>query len=187
MRYPPPPKPVLVGLRTEPAIAAALAQLDGRLADAGVRWVSAFELCRMPKAPGQPVAIPHPDLVPRILVTLAEVWMPIRQTFGRPIPTRAYRAPAYNAAVGGKSWTGNRIGSLHMRFAALDLRCFRMSSGERRRLAAIVADVYLQRGADVRMGFGAYGFPAPHAMHIDTGHRRRVWRDAVRIVRRARG
>lgn len=159
-----PPKPMMVGNPKDPEVAAVLQELDDYLDAYGVgEYTSAKELTTMPKAPGMPVAIPPYKLWPNMISTL-RIWQPIREKLGFPMSLRGYRPPDYNEAVGGSPT------SAHMWFSTLDIRPGVYSSTNRKNLALEGAKVYVDRGDELKIGFGAYG-ETPTNIHLDT-HRR---------------
>lgn len=168
------PTPIAVGDRSSGDVAALLRELDALLRDAGAGgFLSAAEVTEMPKTPGRKVAIPPREYWPRMVATVREVFVPIRQAMGVPLAVRGYRPPDYNRAVGGTKK------SRHQAFEALDIRL--VGDGDtadrRRELARRAAQIYASRGRELKMGLGIYGFPTPNTVHVDTGHQRRVWGD----------
>jgi hypothetical protein len=162
------PGALLAGAPTSPEVAPMLAQLDALLASAGHTWTSARELLTMRKAPrigGElPVAIPPPELWPNILPVLELV----RGLDPRPPIVSAYRAPDYNAAVGGAP------NSAHTWFRALDL-------GLEPPLRSSTLDVLLAAyRAGEPLGLGVYGYPKARRVHVDLGHGRRTWKDTAK-------
>jgi peptidase M15-like protein len=145
--------------------AELLPRLQGFLDAAGIRHFRAYELCDVGRgrrlSDGRVVRLkPVPAaLWGNILPTLRLLEWLRRETGGRPLHvTSGYRDPAYNWAVGGKTY------SLHVAFNAVD---FFAGHVEPRELAARLA-----RHPEARkLGIGLYrGF-----VHLDTrgvlGHR----------------
>jgi hypothetical protein len=166
----PPPEQLVVGQPTDPQVAPLLAELQAYLEDNAppAGW-TARELTRMPKAPGQPLAIPPRQLwanMPPTLELLAELK---RRMGGAPLYLRAYRPPDYDKAVAGGGT------SLHTYFAAIDIR-----ADDRARLALEGARLVNARPSQ-DIGFGVYGADPggrPSNIHLDTGWRRRTWEHA---------
>lgn len=175
------PTPIAVGRPDDPKVAPLLAEMDELFRAEGIDTavVSAAEVTTMPKAPGQPVAIPPRDYWSRMAGTLRDVFMPLRRALGVPLSVRGYRPPSYNRAVGGAG------GSRHQAFEALDIRISGDANtvAKRRELVDRAAEIYRDRGRDLKMGFGIYGkLPSPSHIHVDTGHQRRTWGDAAKAV-----
>ncbi len=171
--------PVAVGMPDDAAIAPLLAELTTYLAQQGVRTdlFSARELTTMPKAPGRPVAIPARAYWPNMVRTLVGAVQPVRLAMAMPFSVRAYRAPDYNAAVGGSE------GSRHQDFSAMDIRLAADATpAQRRKLAQWFGDLWKTKGASLRMGFGVYNHPGHVHVHVDTGHEERKWEDAKHYV-----
>lgn len=169
--------PIVVGDQFDPEVAAQLIQMEGDFASLGVDLskVSAYEVTRMRKAPGKPAAIPPREYWPRMAQTLREAFMPLRQEIGKPLAIyNGYRPADYNEAVGGAA------GSRHQWFEGLDLDVEGSKTADRKKLAALAAQLYLALGDDLEMGFGVYGNNPeyPTNIHIDTGHRKRTWGNA---------
>lgn len=170
--YPPgegtPPSAWKVGHPGDPEIDALLLEMEEMFLDAGVPalgW-SAEEITRMPKAPGQPVAIPPRGMWPNMIPTLL-LFGELREEMGVPLALRGYRDPSYNEAVGGESR------SLHQWFSALDI--YPTEGEDREGLGWVSAELFVD--ADGEVGYGVYGVP-PGNIHLDTGWRRRIWEDA---------
>jgi len=164
----PPPDPALVGNPNLPEIAEALRELEAWLkSQDGVpssNW-TAREITTMPKAPGQPVAIPPRSLWANMVSTL-QIFSRIRRRMGVPLSLRGYRPLDYDRAVGGAK------NSTHTYFNALDIRA--TSPEDKRRLAVIGAQEYLENPEE-KIGLGIYGPTTPSNIHIDSGWRRRTW------------
>lgn len=161
-------KPVAVGRPEDPAIAAALNVIDDKLAAAGVSNFTARELTIMRSAPGRESAIPVDDYVANLVAAAAKLQV-LRDRVGFPLFVRsAYRAPDYNAAVGGAK------GSTHMFGMGIDYQ----PAGEhntpanRKRLALAGGRLANERGG----GFAVYGTRSnPTNGHLDIG-RTRTWK-----------
>ena len=132
--------------------------------------MNAEEVTRMPKAPGQPVAIPPREFWPRMARTLRETFMPLRLAVGMPLSVRGYRPPDYNEAVGGAPR------SRHQWFEAIDLRVVGGSLADRQRLALAAAALYVENGRAEKLGFAVYKDTL--TVHFDTGFRQRTWGEA---------
>ncbi len=166
--------PMIVGFPDEPEVAVALEELDQFLSDHNVgAYTDAYELTRMPKAPGQPVAVPHYSLWENIIPTLW-IWDQIREEVGVPMALRGYRPKDYNLATGGVPR------SLHQWFSAIDIRISGAdnTSANRLALALAAARYYKEFGSEYDIGFIAYGDPVPGNIHLDTGWKKRTWEDA---------
>ncbi len=173
-----PPRALIAGPASDPEIAALLAEIDDMLDSAGVgKYTSAKELTVMPKAPGRPFAIPPRALWPNIIPTMQRI-QELRETLGYPLIFRGYRDPSYNKAVGGAS------GSLHQWFSGVDMYVKDGGTTRKRQLGRETAKLYLKYGTQDNMGFGAYGEPTPSNTHIDTGWKKRTWRDAQYYINR---
>jgi hypothetical protein len=170
-----PPRPVAVGSAAE--VSGHLRELDAYLRSQGVdtRFFSAAELTVMPRAPGRPHAIPPKAYWPGMAFLIREVAQPLRRQMGVPFTLRAYRPPDYNAAVGGAP------GSRHQYFDAMDIY---VEPVQARKLALSAANIYRAKGARIKMGFGAYGYPTPTNIHVDAGGRRQAvaYREAPRYL-----
>ena len=169
-----PPDPMIVGFPDEPEVAEALAELDQFLMDHNLYgFTDAEEITRMPKAPGQPVAVPPYELWENIIVPLW-IWKTIREEMGVPMALRGYRPSDYNKAVNGSDR------STHQWFAALDIRITGddNTAANRKELALKAAEFYNDVGSEYKLGFGAYGAPVPGNIHIDAGFKKRKWEDA---------
>lgn len=170
--YPPgegtPPGAWIVGFPGDPEIDELLLEMEELFLDAGVPPIgwTAEEITRMPKAPGQPVAIPPPGMWPNMIPTLA-LYVELREEMGVPLALRGYRPPDYNEAVGGEDR------SLHQWFAALDV--YPTSGEDRDLLGWEAAELFVD--SDEEVGLGIYGVP-PGNIHIDTGWRSRIWEDS---------
>jgi hypothetical protein len=165
---------LVAGSVDTPEIASYLAELREFIAEYGVSpegW-SVREITTMPKAPGRPVAIPPRELWPNIVGTL-ELYTTLRRRMDVPLSLRGYRDRSYNAAVDGAKR------SQHLWFGALDLYA---PKGHKQRLAREAARLYLEL-EDESIGFGAYGYPHPSNIHLDTGYRRRIWREAGKWIK----
>ena len=174
-----PRPPIATGQPTDPQIADLLEEMRQAFEANGVDTsiFSAEEVTRLPMW-GE-IAIPPRDLWPRMAFTLREVAIPLRKAMGTALTARGYRPPEYNRAQKGSP------GSRHQYFEALDLRPQPYTAANRRKLAILGADLHNRRGSDLRMGLGVYGAQTPSNIHIDTGFRRRTWRDAQAWKERA--
>lgn len=158
-------------------VAPYFAELDAYLEAKGVGpWARARELLWLPS--WKQYAVPPREYWPNIVQTLLAV-QPMRAAFG-PVSIRAYRPPAYNAVAGGAPK------STHQYFAALDLRPVPYSAEGRRDLALRTAELFDAVSQNEDMGFGAYGTNTPSNVHVDTGYKRRTWRDAQLWLQRSR-
>lgn len=179
-----PPNAWMAGDPFDSEISTALAELEDFITTSGVpkKYWSALEICRLPKGqsyvgshPGhravshKAVAIPPRELWPNILGTL-ELFIVLRERIGAPCALRGYRPPDYNEVVGGSPK------SRHMWFAALDIY---PPVGKNKLLGLEGARLYNEY-SDV--GFGAYGQPLTSNIHIDTGSRKRRWREAQHYI-----
>ncbi|MCH9736089.1 MAG: hypothetical protein K0U78_16310 [Actinomycetia bacterium] len=167
------PRPLLVSQRGNPELEALLREMEDDWRSAGIDLsvITPAEVTRLPKAKAGTHAIPPRELWPNMVGTIRDVFMPIRAALGVPVSARGYRPPDYNEAVGGSP------GSRHQDFSALDLR-----SEKPRDMALAAAKIFAERGVQLDMGFGAYGYPRPSNIHVDTGWRRRRWRDAKKYL-----
>jgi len=173
----PPPEPLIVGDPKNPEVAALLAEMDDLFASMGVplEYVTAREVTTLPEAAGRPSAIPPRPYWPRMAYTLRYGFLPIRLAMDEPLNLRGYRTPDYNQARSGEVYVpGVKRGSSHMYFEAVDIR----APNNRRKLALVTARWFLRDGEKLRAGFGAYGYPTPSNVHIDTGYEQRTWREA---------
>lgn len=173
-------RPIAVGMPDDPEIAELLDEMDILFHDMGVDLdvVDARQVTTMPKAPGQPVAIPPKAWWPNMAQTIVWGFQPIREALGLPIKVRGYRPPDYNEAVGGADC------SRHQAFEGLDLyvESAHSSPAARRELAQLGAKLFIDHGKALQVGFGSYGYPHPSNIHIDVGHERRTWRDADKHI-----
>lgn len=163
----PPRRPIRAGSIDDPAVSDLLDEMGGVWKTCGATdtRISPAEFCRLPKAPGRPVAIPPRELWPWMAALVRDVWTPMRERCG-PLSVRGYRPPDYNAAVGGSR------GSDHQWACAFDLR---PSGGQSiNLLKREAAKLYLQRGAELKLGFGGYA----GNIHLGAGIRQRYWGDA---------
>lgn len=184
------PDPIAVGFEDDPEIDALVREMQDEFVSRGVdlNVISVAEVTRMRKAPGGPLAIPPRSWWPKMARTITEVYMPLRYEAGVPFNiTSGYRPPDYNKAVtcerevNGECVEWSR-GSRHQGFEAID---FVPASGADA-IARSAAHLYLQRGRDLKMGLGIYGWPATR-LHIDTGHKRRTWENTRRYLDLVRG
>jgi hypothetical protein len=169
-----PPAALVAGPADKPEIAAYLDELREFILHYGVSpegW-SVREITTMPKAPGRPVAIPPRPLWPNIIGTL-ELYTKLWRRMDVPLNLRGYRDPTYNAAVGGAKR------SQHPWFSALDVYA---PKGHKQRLAREASRLFLEE-EDESIGFGVYGYPYPSNIHLDTGYRRRTWREAKKWIK----
>lgn len=177
-------KPIAVGPRNSPEIAALVTEMRDEFVSRGVDLsvVTPEEVTEMRKAPGRPLAIPPRAYWPMMIETLREGFMPIRAELGRGINIyNGYRPADYNKAVGGK------IGSRHQWFQAIDMIPMGGGATARRELALLAARIFVDRGWELKMGFGTYGDPSnPSGVHIDTGFQRRTWGDAEHFIAQVR-
>ena len=177
-----PPQALISGPANDPEIAALLAEIDGLLAQAGInlRQICARELCELPKAPGRPCSIP-PRSLWRNIVPTAVLVQTMRTRLGFPLELRGYRPPDYNAAVGGSKR------SQHQWFGAIDVYAWPSVRNASTRVAVAEAGarVFVENPAEA-IGFGVYGKATPSNIHLDTGFRRRTWRDAQIWIDRIR-
>lgn len=152
------------------AVPELLAELDAYLESQGIGdWATARELTYLPK--WQQWAIPPREYWPNMANTLRVV-EPIRQAVG-PLTIRAYRPPGYNEAAGGAP------DSMHLYFAAVDLRPSPNTAEKRRELALEGGRLFNAVGKAERMGLGVYGPKTPSNIHVDTDRARATtWRDA---------
>ena len=166
------PAPIIVGDPKNPDVASLLMEMEDLFRAQGVDLsvVTAEEVTRMPKAPGQPVAIPPREFWPRMAQTLRLVFMPLRAAMGKPLSLRGYRPADYNAAVDGAP------GSRHQWFEGFDIRVVDGTAADRRRLATLAAQMYAERGAEYQMGLGIYKDTL--TVHGDTGYDQRTWGEA---------
>lgn len=149
--------------------------------DLDKHFISADELCTMPKTPGKACAIPHRMLWSNMAYLLKNVWVELREDLGVPLTVRAYRPPDYNAAVRGEK------GSRHQWFQAMDIYVNTPQATLQRRkmLVEAAADIYITRGLQIKMGFGVYGSrSSPSHIHVDAGWQRRTWGEAAYFVSR---
>ncbi len=166
-----PPSAWRAGDPEGPKISVILTELEDFIIASGVpkKYWSAREICTLPKGQvfngHRAVAIPPHELWPNILSTL-ELFIVLRERVGAPCALRGYRPPDYNEVVGGSPK------SRHMWFAALDIY---PPTGKNKRLGLEGARLYDEYPG---VGFGAYGEPLPSNIHIDTGSRKRHWREA---------
>lgn len=178
------PQPIAVGLPSDPGVAALLAEMDELFESYGVdtALMNAREVTRMPKAPDQSSAIPPRLYWDRMAKTLRDVIMPLRLDMQIPFELRGYRAPDYNAAVGGKP------GSRHQWFEGVDIYLVgpKNTAANRRLLGLKGAQIYLSQGDALQVGFGAYGAPTPSNIHLGTGHNKRNWREADHYIAKAK-
>lgn len=168
------PDPIAVGMPSDPEVGALLAEMDALFEAQGVdtSLASAREVTKMPKAPGQPSAIPPKYLWPRMAATLRNLVIPLRLKMGIPFSLRGYRPADYNAAVGGVP------GSRHQWFEGVDIYLAANNTKEnRRKLALEGAKMYLSLGPELKVGFGAYGSPTPSNIHLDSGYDMRTWEE----------
>lgn len=166
------PEPIAVGYTTSPKIAPLLKDMANVFEQAGID-LDTVTPAEVTKRAANVVAIPPRDYWPRMARTLSEVFQPIRNETGPLVIRNGYRSPSHNKAVGGASK------SRHQSFEALDLRPSNNTREARLQLAQLAAQIYRDRGAELRMGFGVYG-PAnnPNSVHVDTGSTRRTWGSA---------
>lgn len=177
------PEPIALDVPDDPEVAGLLDELDAFLKEGGVDTsvICAREVTMLRRIEGRPSAIPNREAWPAILRICLHGFMPIREECGFPIVVLGgYRPNKYNAKV-----RGHRA-SRHLFGEALDLAPVTKGLGEKeaddRRLALAKAAAWLfkEHGDDHGgMGFGAYGRPGPDRIHIDFGHRKRWWDDAV--------
>ena len=161
------------GQPDEPEIAELLAELQAGLTEyVPLEGWSAVEITKMPKAPGQPVAIPPRALWPNMVGTL-ELYRTLRRRMDVPLSLRGYRDKSYNAAVSGSER------STHQWFCGLDIRA---PEGHKQRLAREATRLFLEL-EDESIGLGVYGYPHPGNIHIDTGYRRRTWAEAQKWIK----
>mgnify|MGYP005990377521 FL=1 len=167
-----PPTPIAVGKSTEGQISGLLAEMDAFFESQGIDTskASAREVTLMPSVNAH--AIPPRAYWPRMAATIKNAVLPIRSTLGLPLALRGYRPPDYNEAVGGSAK------SRHMWFEAVDIRPIPYTGENRRRLALAGAALHNAKGTQLKMGLGVYGDKTPSNIHVDTGYKRRVWRDA---------
>lgn len=154
------PKPIVVGhpgKNTEVDAELALMAKVFEAYGVDLSMVTPREVTTMPKAPGGPVAIPPRMYWPAMAMTLVHGFMPLRKQLGAPISLRGYRPQDYNAAVGGTKC------SRHQGFDAIDMR----AGAKTKALALLAAEMFIQHGAEYRMGLGVYGWPNPSVVHID--------------------
>jgi len=174
------PKPLYVGQRGDPELEALLTELSDYLTAEGVDTsvASAAEITEMRKTSPRAYAIPPRKLWPNAAYTLKHVFMPLRWALGQPITIRnGYRPPSYNAAVGGAK------SSRHQDFSAFDLAG--PTREATKRLAELAAELYKRKASELRLGFGAYGYPSPGNIHVDAGWKARTWDDAETFVKQA--
>lgn len=163
-----------VGPPNAPEIVALLAQLDAALADAGVKFLTARELCRQRQSiPGRPagtIMIPPPVYTPYLVDLGVHAWNPIRLRAARPINViSGYRDPVYNTAIrDDKKPTMSR----HQFADAIDISPVGWSLDECKLLCA---EYFLTNGKADRVGFGVY----PSWCHVDVGYRQRTWNKAT--------
>lgn len=178
------PEPIAVGQPGDPEIASLLDEMRTMFRDAGINTdqLSPYEVTVMPKTPNKTVAIPPREFWPRMVQTLVNVVQPLRTRMGIPFMLRGYRPPDYNAAVGGAS------NSRHIYFEGVDIYLVgpENTSQNRRKLALEAARIYLQAPSSLRMGFGAYGKPSPSNIHVDTGWKKRTWREAPYYIQQVK-
>ena len=179
--------PIAVGLEDDPEIDALVREMQDEFVSRGVDLsvISVAEVTRMRKAPGKPLAIPPREWWPKMARTITEVYMPLRREAGVPFTiTSGYRPPDYNKVVtcdktnaAGECIGDWSRGSRHQAFEGIDF--VPVSGGDA--IARSAARLYLERGRDLKMGLGIYGFPATR-LHIDTGHKRRPWEKTRRYL-----
>ena len=168
---------LVAGAPDEPEIAAYLKELRAFILGYGVSpegW-SVREITTMPKAPGRPVAIPPRALWPNMVGTL-ELYTKLRRRMDVPLNLRGYRDPTYNRAVYGAKR------SQHLFFSGLDVYA---PKGHKQRLAREAARLFLEL-EDESIGLGIYGYPYPSNIHLDTGYRRRTWRESKKWIKAVR-
>jgi hypothetical protein len=171
-----PMNPEIAGDPGDPALQSYLDALDRYLQFEGIdlNVVNAVDLTTMPRAPGDPVAIPPMDLWPNIIPTV-KLYLRLRDRLGLPMNVRGYRPPDYNDAVGGSDR------STHQWFSALDIRIDEGANtrDNRYRMGIEAAKLYEDFGIPLDMGFGIYGEDVANVVHIDTlRNRPTTWEDA---------
>jgi uncharacterized protein YcbK (DUF882 family) len=173
------PTPMYEGPADHPDIVALLQEMDDYFASAGIdtNVIDAWEVTRLRKF--HRTAIPPREFWPRMAATIKYVFMPIRRQLGEEIViTSGYRTPEYNAFVGGAK------GSRHQWFEALDMHT---PPGLENQQAILAADLFLRYGDRLNMGLGIYGSPGNASnIHVDTGHKKRTWREAQYWIERAK-
>ena len=166
--------PIFVGDPGSTKGIALLAEMRQAFRQAGIdtNLIDPVEVTRLPKAPGQPVAIPPRAYWPRMIQTIVMGFLPFRAEWGAPVRVLGgYRPDDYNAAVGGED------NSRHMWFEALDIAPVNATDVVKRAFALRLADFFVRNGQRLAMGLGVYGRVAPSG-HIDTGWQDRTWGDA---------
>lgn len=174
-----PPKPIWVGDPLSAMGMKLLREMHGVWVICGATdtRITTREFCTLPKAPSRPIAIPPRALWPWTAALIRDVWTPLRDRVGA-MNVRGYRPPSYNKAVKGSKRSD------HQWACALDLR---PAAGQSVRvLKREAARLYVERGADLELGFGGYA----GNIHVGAGIRQRYWGDAgqwIRLARAARG
>ena len=143
------------------------------------------ELCTMRKTAGRQCAVPHPILWPNMLFWIRNVWVTIRTAVGFPLQIlNMYRPNDYNLAVGGAE------NSIHTKAGAGDLLPSDSYNTSKNRWVLVdsASDLAVNKGKELKMGFGVYGAPkAPSDIHLDAGLRSGLvlWENAKINVERA--
>jgi hypothetical protein len=146
-------------------------------------FLTAEELCIMPKAVREACAIPHPSLWWNFVPLILYGWYPIRTAMDMPLEGRFYRPFDYNKAVGGVK------GSMHMFCKACDIHLLRKhnNSINRDKLARAGATNFLNHGASTKMEFGIYGtIYDPTSIHVATGYKTKTYGAAGAYVKRVK-
>jgi len=168
-----PPGALYEGRIGNPEIDSLLNEMDNYLMDSGIpiEIINAEKLTYLPRR--WIYAIPPRELWPNIVPT-ARLFLWLTYEMGAPLSARGYRPPDYNLEVKGSSR------SLHQWFSAIDIRVAspNATTERRRKLAILGAELYLNNGSEFELGLGVYGSKTPSNIHIDTGMKKRFWRDS---------
>lgn len=200
-------KPIAVGEATDAAVLTLLADLQARFEAAGISRFTAFDSTVMPRAPltdgpdpdrdkTRPVAIPPRELWDGLVAAARVVdEVLVRELADVPVRVTGYRAPSYNAAVGGAA------DSAHVRATAFDVWVSRpvivayyQAPTDEKRAAAL--DVLRDHRSRIKLafarrflaggpiGFGVYSDDIHFDVNDDSG--RRTWGDAKAWLKKAR-
>lgn len=176
-----PPDPIAVGVPGKDAqVDALLSEMDAYFQQHGVRHFTALEVTLMRKTPSRSVAIPPRAYWGRMLRTLLAA-EDLRSDLGMPLHViGGFRPSDYNKRVGGAA------GSRHQWFEAIDALPQPSNGQTRKQLALAAAKMHNERGTELKMGLGVYGGTTiPNNIHMDTGHQKRTWANALLWKKRA--
>lgn len=164
-------KPIARGPASDPKVAEWLREYGDYLRSQGVNtaWFPPEDLTYLRR--WKVHAIPPRHRWDEMARTLRHVVQPLRAKYGKMRIKNGYRPRAYNEQD--PLAAGN---SRHIWNQAIDFQFTDASGAQRRQAALDLANLYKDKGKELKLGLGIYSAPTPRTFHVDTGWSRRNWK-----------